>query len=227
MSESSKSTSLFAEAQPGHVVLLGDSIFDNASYVPGQPPVVEQLREALPSGWEATLLAVDGHVTSDVARQLIGLPDGATHLVISTGGNDALGESGILGQRVRTVGEALHEVHEVYREFDQRYRQMLEAVARLRRAMAVCTVYDAIPGLGPAERTALGGFNEVILRAAFDSGLPVIDLRLVCDQRADYSPLSPIEPSSAGGAKIAQAIAELVTRHDFAARRSTIYVGRR
>ena len=24
-----------------HVVLLGDSIFDNAAYVPGQPPVIE------------------------------------------------------------------------------------------------------------------------------------------------------------------------------------------
>ena len=48
-----------------HVVLLGDSIFDNASYVPGQPPVIEQLRSQLPPSWAATLLAVDGDVTED------------------------------------------------------------------------------------------------------------------------------------------------------------------
>jgi hypothetical protein len=27
-----------------HVVLLGDSIFDNTVYVPGKPAVIEQLR---------------------------------------------------------------------------------------------------------------------------------------------------------------------------------------
>ena len=31
-----------------HAVLPGDSIFDNARYVPDKPPVVEQLEEKLP-----------------------------------------------------------------------------------------------------------------------------------------------------------------------------------
>jgi hypothetical protein len=47
----------------GHIVLLGDSIFDNGAYVSGGPDVVAQLRSRLPQGWEATLLAVDGAVT--------------------------------------------------------------------------------------------------------------------------------------------------------------------
>src|SRR6476659_6170002 len=84
----------------GHVVLLGDSIFDNARYVPDRPPVIEQLRRSLPVGWRATLLAVDGHVTNDVERQLCRLPADATHLVVSVGGNDALAESGILRETV-------------------------------------------------------------------------------------------------------------------------------
>src|SRR4051812_30929997 len=58
----------------GHVILLGDSIFDNASYVPGRPPVVEQVGRSLPPGWQASLLAVDGHVVSDVSHQLTRLP---------------------------------------------------------------------------------------------------------------------------------------------------------
>lgn len=87
----------------------------------------------------------------------------------------------------------------------------------------MCTVYDAIPGLGPAEKAALAGFNELILRMAFQAGLPVIDLRLICDQASDFSPISPIEPSMTGGLKIARVIAELMAKHDFALGRSVIY----
>lgn len=42
-----------------HVVLLGDSIFDNLKYVQPEPDVVSQLREVLPAGWKASLRAVD------------------------------------------------------------------------------------------------------------------------------------------------------------------------
>ena len=42
----------------GHVVLLGDSIFDNARYVPDRPPVIDQLRQALPRGCEVAGRAV-------------------------------------------------------------------------------------------------------------------------------------------------------------------------
>ena len=53
-----------------HVVLLGDSIFDNAAYVPGGPAVIEHLRKELPPGWKGTLVARDGAVTDDVPRQV-------------------------------------------------------------------------------------------------------------------------------------------------------------
>src|SRR5438477_12989676 len=66
--------------------------------------------------------------------------------------------------------------------------------------------------------------NEVILRSAIAAGVPVIDLRLVCTEEGDYSPLSPIEPSVVGGAKIAGAIVRAVTGHDFAARRCSVWV---
>jgi hypothetical protein len=207
----------------GHVILLGDSIFDNARYVPERPPVIEQLRQALPPGWRATLLAVDGHVTQDVQRQLTQLPADASHLIVSTGGNDALAEIGLLNQPAASVEEALGLVYEVCRRFRDSYRAMLQALLAAGKPAAVCTVYDAIPGLGPAERTALGGFNEVILLKAFRSRLPVIDLRLVCDQASDYSHISPIEPSVLGGAKIARAIGEVVTNHDFGSRMTAVY----
>jgi hypothetical protein len=207
----------------GHVVLLGDSIFDNARYVPDRPPVIEQVQQALPSGWQATLLAVDGHVADDVVGQLDRLAADATHLVVSAGGNDALGESHLLSEPACTVGDAFALMAEAHTRFRRSYHDMLRAVREVGRPVAVCTVYDSIPGLGPAEQVALAGFNEVILREAAGAGVPVIDLRLVCDRPADYSHVSPIEPSAVGGAKIAKVIADLVTRHDFNRRRTTVF----
>lgn len=207
----------------GHVVLLGDSIFDNAAYVPGEPAVIEQVRGSLPPGWQATLLAVDGHVTGDVAGQLERLPADVTHLFVSAGGNDALGESSLLHQNVVSVGEALALYAGVRSRFEKGYRSMLQAVAAAGKPTTVCTIYDSIPGLGSAERAALAGFNEIILREAFRARLAVIDLRLVCDRAADYSAVSPIEPSAIGGAKIAKVITEVALGHRFDDKRSVVY----
>ena len=90
-----------------HVILLGDSILDNAAYVAGKPDVVQQLRDRLAgSGWRATLKAVDGSITSDVEHQLRQLPADASHLVVSIGGNDVLGRSGLLDEGAGSVAEA-------------------------------------------------------------------------------------------------------------------------
>lgn len=207
----------------GHVILLGDSIFDNARYVPDRPPVVEQVRRALPKSWQVTLLAVDGHMTEDVPEQLTGIPTDATHLFISAGGNDAIGESSILSETACTVGEALGLVQEVLARFRNSYRAMLQAVSKAGKPTTVCTVYDSIPGLGAADRTALSAFNEIITYEAFRAGLPLVDLRLICCDPSDYSHLSSIEPSMTGGSKIARVIAEVATTHDFNRRGSVIY----
>jgi hypothetical protein len=206
-----------------HLVLLGDSIFDNESYVPGGPPVIEQVRRALPRGWRATLLAVDGAVSASVAPQLQRLPDDATHLFVSVGGNDALRHSGILDQVRRPAGEIFAALTEMHGEFRHDYREMLRAVAAAGRPAAVCTVYDAIPGLVAEAVTLLSLFNDVIVREAARERLPVLDLRLVCDEARDYSSVSPIEPSQQGGQKIAAALARVATSHDFGRRQSVVY----
>ena len=80
----------------GHVVLAGDSIFDNDVYVPGEPGVLSQLKQSLPAGWVASKVAVDGDVIADVRRQVKNLPPGVTDLIVSVGGNDALGHAHLL-----------------------------------------------------------------------------------------------------------------------------------
>jgi hypothetical protein len=206
-----------------HVVLLGDSIFDNARYVPGGPSVIEQLNKGLPPGWRATLLAVDGSLASSVLDQLKRLPADATHLVVSAGGNNALFDSLILADNAGSVSEALSRLAELRSGFQQEYRAMLQAVLAHQKPVVVCTIYDAIPDLGTAGREGLCLFNDVILREAFRAGVPVIDLRLLCTETTDYAPSSPIEPSVSGGGKIARAVSRVVTEHDFRSASSRVY----
>jgi hypothetical protein len=206
-----------------HVVLLGDSIFDNESYVPGGAPVIEQLRRKLPRGARATLLAVDGAVTSGVARQLARLPADATHLVVSVGGNDGLRHIGLIEDGRYSAPEGFRWLADAQREFRRDYQEMLKAVLSAGKPAAVCTVYDAVPGLVAPAVTALSVFNDVILREAFRSGLPVLDLRMVCTEPGDYSAMSPIEPSEAGGLKIVSGIAAILTAHDFKRGQSVVY----
>ena len=191
-----------------HVVLLGDSVFDNAAYVRGSLDVVQQLQAVLPEGSQATLLAVDGHVISDVPRQLSRLPDSATHLVVSVGGNDALRASGVIEHPVRSVAEALGLLAEVRERFQAAYSAMLEAVQATERPTALCTIYDPLypdPQRRRLTTTALSLLNDVITREAFTRGHSLIDLRVLCNEEAHFA--NSIEPSAQGGQKIAGAIA--------------------
>jgi lysophospholipase L1-like esterase len=209
-----------------HVVLLGDSIFDNGAYVrPGEPDVVRQLRARLPAGAKATLAAVDGATTAGVARQLERLPADATHLVVSAGGNDALGNIGVLEDSSRSIADALTRLAAIGDGFGRGFRAMLGSVLDRGRPTALCTIYDPRypdPRLQRLAVTGLALFNDVITRAAFAHGLPVLDLRLICDDDADFA--NPIEPSARGGDKIAAAIARLVAEHDFGRGRSAVFV---
>jgi len=210
-----------------HVVLLGDSIFDNGVYVPGQPDVVRQLRGKLPAGWRASLNAVDGAVTRSVPGQIERLPADATHLVVSIGGNDALQNIGVFEDRSNSIGDALHRLAGIGAGFERDYGAMLAAVLRADRPTALCTIYDPRfpdPRMQRLSVAALTLFNDVIIRQAFARGLPLIDLRLICDRDEDYA--NPIEPSAKGGDKIAAAIATLLSAHDFSQTRTQVFAGR-
>jgi hypothetical protein len=193
-----------------HVVLLGDSIFDNAAYVGRDPDVRTQLQamlQASKGSSEATLLARDGATIAEVGAQLSVLPTDATHLVVSTGGNDALGAIGLLEAKATSVADALATLATMGDEFRRDYAAMLDMVAARRLPTAACTIYEPRfpePALQRAAATALALLNDQISREIFSRGLAMIDLRLVCDEDKDFA--NPIEPSAHGGAKIARAI---------------------
>jgi lysophospholipase L1-like esterase len=207
------SHSLAAQEKPpmNHIVLLGDSIFDNAAYIAGGPDVVRQLRDILPSGCHATLNARDGAVIADIEQQLQHLPPDASHLILSIGGNDALGQGGLLDQKVGSVAETLELITVVRERFRSAYAGMLDQLLDRRLPLAVCTIYEP-RYLEPVRRrlaaTALTALNDAITREAFARKLDCIDLRILCDDDTDFA--NPIEPSIHGGAKIARAIVSLV-----------------
>ncbi|HVL66696.1 MAG TPA: GDSL-type esterase/lipase family protein [Vicinamibacterales bacterium] len=195
-----------------HLVLLGDSIFDNGAYTRGEPDVVSHLRRIVPPEWKATLLAIDGATTRGLASQRRALPADATHLFVSIGGNDALAHLDLLNTPVRSTAEALALFAERVGAFEENYREAVLPLAEAGVPVTLCTIYngwfpDARERLHA--RTALALFNDVILRTAVEARFGILELRQICIEAADYA--NPIEPSGPGGLKIAQAIRAAVS----------------
>jgi hypothetical protein len=191
------------------VVLLGDSVFDNASYIGSRDPDVRrQVADLLPQEAQAILLAQDGAVIADVVLQLERLPQDSSHLVVSAGGNDALREAGVLDQRAVSVADAMNKLAAVGDRFRRDYSALLDAVAKRGLPAAVCTIYEARFPEAARRRiaaTALTLLNDRITVEAFSRGLSLIDLRVIFDRDEDFA--NPIEPSARGGEKMARAIA--------------------
>ena len=194
----------------GHIVLLGDSIFDNGAYTAGEPDVLGHLKSLLPRLWQASLCAVDGARVAGLRSQIARLPDSATHLVIAIGGNDALGNMDLLSTPVPSTTAALALFDRRVSAFEAEYRAAIGQVLKLRKPLTLCTIYNG--NLEPSQarnaRVALTMFNDAIMRTAFENSLDLVELRLVCSEPSDYA--NPIEPSGAGGRKIAQAIVAAV-----------------
>jgi hypothetical protein len=206
-----------------HLVLLGDSIFDNAAYVQKDFDVASQLRLYLAKEWTVTLLAADGSTTLDLHVQLSRIPSDATHLILSVGGNDALRELPFLQEEAQTNSGAITRLAALIGEFKARYQSALDKMLLTGLPLALCTIYhprfpDFVFQL--ISETVLANFNDVIITRAIEAKLPVLDLRQISVEAKDFS--NTIEPSELGGKKIASAIARLFHDHDFGSRKTVI-----
>jgi hypothetical protein len=206
------------------IVLLGDSVFDNGAYVGSQPEVIAHLRQILPPDWRATLNAVDGNVTANIVGQLSKIPAEATHLIISVGGNDALMNADVLQMKAGSAAEVLNVLADRAIDFERQYSEMLANVLKLGLPTAVCTIYfPNFPDkfIQKIATAALSVFNDAIIRQAILARVPLLDLRLICNETDDYA--NEIEPSGKGGRKIAAKILEVVQTHDFSVPQTSIY----
>jgi lysophospholipase L1-like esterase len=199
------------------LVLLGDSIFDNGAYVPpGEPDVAAHLRARLaPGDWQIELRAVDGSIVSQVPAQLAAASiEPSDVFVMSAGGNDALGSIELLSDpRPYTFSRVLAQLYAIKESFRAAYAATLDQVLAYRKPTVVCTIYNPRfdePLHQHTAEAALSVFNDVIMQEAVRRRVPMIDLRLVCTEAVHFA--NPIEPSNAGGARIAEAIVSAVTR---------------
>src|SRR5262249_59060928 len=124
------------------------------------------------------------------------------------------GASILLPETVRTIEDAVTRLASIRWGFEQAYGAMLDLVLGRRLRTALATIYEphfAEPAMRAAVQGALPLFNDVITRLAFQHGLSLVDLRLVCGDREDFT--SDIEPSARGSRKIAAALAQLLLEH--------------
>lgn len=193
------------------VVLLGDSILDNAPYTLGEPDTTTHLARLLGSHWSVRRLARDGSVMSDVPQQLRRLEARPDVAVLSIGGNDAAEHLDVLDKRVATAGEVLEELLAIADAFERRYEEVARAVAARAERTLLCTIYEV--QLEPARyarlvRAPVALLDDRIIRTGARLGLDVLDLRGVCTEPDDF--VLRIEPSAQGAAKIARAIAAVM-----------------
>ncbi|MEM7356604.1 MAG: SGNH/GDSL hydrolase family protein, partial [Acidobacteriota bacterium] len=109
-----------------HIVLLGDSTFDNQAYTDDEPDVISHLQDVLPARWKASLCAVDGSTAQELSAQIGRTAKRASHLIVSVGGNDALMNADILDTPVSSTAEALTLFGQRVDRFEVAYRSAIE-----------------------------------------------------------------------------------------------------
>ena len=197
------------------LVLLGDSILDNAPYTRPEPDTTEHLQERLGAGWSVELLARNGAMMASVDTQLRQLDETPDVAVLSIGGNDALGQVGLLERPDMSAGELLNELLSFTDRFAEEYEEVARAVADRAERTLLCTIYEVPlepPRLKRLARAPLGMLNDQIIRIGSRLGVGVVELRTVCTDPADFT--QEIEPSAQGAARIAEAIADVVGMND-------------
>jgi len=201
---------------PKQLFIYGDSIIDNSAYIgSNEPDVAEQISSLLPD-WDVTSFATDGARCADIATQLRhdpAPPD--AHILLTGGGNDALDTIWIVEDDTdRTFPEVLGLLVNIKEQFRAKY---LELLAELEgRKTLVSTIYNPKfehPSTEPIKKPTVGlltVYNDLIQEEACAAGHSILELRRLFTLAEHFA--NPIEPSALGGAKIAKATVDWLTK---------------
>ncbi len=194
------------------IVLLGDSIIDNKVYVqPKELSVTEHLQSI--QEHEVIQIAVDGDTTHDViSDQINKIPEDATDLVLSIGGNDLLHEIDFLFQTFRyTPNKVLNMTGSLLSPVISRYETIVGNLSNYRANLLLCTIYegdlvnsDELNSVSDSSKTMVSLFNDAIYKTGKKYDVEVLELRHIFVTSEDYA--NPIEPSHIGGSKLAAEI---------------------
>jgi lysophospholipase L1-like esterase len=199
------------------IVLLGDSIIDNGEYLRSEEPDVAQQLEILLPHHTVLKRAVDGSTSADVLRWQTGDLKDADHIILSAGGNDALQHINLLEAVTGlTTRDVLVKLWLIREEFRRSYADLLDCLAHARRPVLVLTVYNPCfhahgfnPAYQQAAESAVSIINDVVQQEGRRRSFDILELRTLFQDRADYA--NPIEPSTVGGAKLANCMSHWVT----------------
>jgi hypothetical protein len=135
------------------------------------------------------------------------IPEDATHVVISIEGAWAIEASGLLQGGTHTISEALETLAAAADAFEVVLGGMIAAAQETGLPTLVCTLVPARytkPAQHRIASTALAIFNDRIMRRAVAARLSIVELRLVCNEDADYASATLL--SRAGVRKAANVI---------------------
>ncbi len=203
-----------------NIVLLGDSIIDNKTYVGSNERSVEEHLNEL-SSENIIRIALDGDTTKDVLNnQLKKIDPETTHAVLSIGGNDLLDQIDILfTETAYTLAAALDKIVLILDSVENNYQKIIKKLIELDVKILLCTVYEGDlkrdPILSLIEKQGLAMvslLNDSITLLAKKYNIDVLELRNIFVTPEDYA--NPIEPSHIGGEKYAKKILEWVESND-------------
>ena len=214
------------ESYEKYIALIGDSIFDNKSYVGiDSPDVTSQLNmKTKHLNWNTINCAVDGSITEAIiANQIHFIPTDVNTIIVSSGGNDGL--------------FALHELtssptnwlpwnlcylfYKTRQNFQSEYRKTLQTLSEKFPSSNIicCTIYYPMfmeynVVLQMISNIGVNIMGSVIINEALKYGnIPIIDLRHIFDKKEDYA--NSIEPGVPGGDKLTNNIIHVLNNHDF------------
>ncbi|OGA42945.1 MAG: hypothetical protein A3G25_15795 [Betaproteobacteria bacterium RIFCSPLOWO2_12_FULL_63_13] len=167
-----------------HLVLLGDAL-QNIDL--GTEEIESALMPKPRNPWKLTVLQTLRTLKRGHASEI---PRDATHIVISIEGAWAIEESGLLQGGTHTISEALEKLATAADEFESILDGMIAAARETGLPALLCTLVPARFAKLPQQRaitTALAIFNDRILRRAIAARLSIVDLRVVCNEDADYA----------------------------------------
>ena len=200
------------------VVLFGDSIIDNKTYVShGEFSVLEHLENI--SNYEYIQVAYDGHTTFDVQNKQLHLStiEKPSHIVLSVGGNDLLQNLSYLSNGpISNVNEAVTGIQQhIFEPLEQRFETIIEELSSQRANLLICTVYegdlgrtDEFKDVLDSSKIMVSSFNDIVYKTAKKYNADVLELREIFITSDDYA--NPIEPSHIGGEKLAKSIVEWI-----------------
>ena len=200
------------------VVLFGDSIIDNKTYVShGEFSVLEHLENI--SNYEYIQVAYDGHTTFDVQNKQLHLStiEKPSHIVLSVGGNDLLQNLSYLSNGpMSNVNDAITGIQQhIFEPLEQRFETIIEELSSQRANLLICTVYegdlgrtDEFKDVLDSSKIMVSSLNDIVYKTAKKYKADVLELREIFISSDDYA--NPIEPSHIGGEKLAKSIVEWI-----------------